>query len=1035
MIWQTRSEAELLSHRHPNAAILPAATRVRLFPLSVLCGIAVATLIGRLWSPVQSYSDIIVGAITFANVGKTKDYFGLVLILLLASTSYYLALRLAASAVRRSGGAEWLNALLNIPLILLAYWAGVQLISFDASPPYESLITIVFLLMFLPVLLHSGQVSARLLMDGGMLGLVDLLLLGFGGLGIGFTLARVLHLAPSRIMEFAGAYTLMGAGGVIAAAWRSARLEDGIRKIVTLTYWFQAPLPLLFFAVLPRDRLYQGQRISAQSAYLLTGVLWAACFVAWISLYRRYCRRTLSGTARLRTHLEPLCLLAIATCLASRAVFPGILGDDFHFGEQFLPWQQLVQFGRLPYIDLIPIHGTMPLITGALNSLFFHGTVGSFESATLLLTSAASGLTFLSLYVIGGLGPALLYLLCLNQMDRFYLFGPVLLFISRPRRFRSWQALILSISLVVFAVSYNIPAGTALLVGFGPILTVEAYRFWKAGYGRRRSLLFTAGALLLVVAGAPLVRNTVRGAILFTMEAGQTNTIAHGTMWEGISAVAPPNLNSLVSPLLFEVMKFGWIPMVLVAMAALISMGAEGLPKLWRAENRLLVCFVLSAMAMAPWSVNRIDPGFSRTGSFTAYCVAVVLPLLVLRFGKANRHGRQLVLPVTAIVLGMFAAQNSTVAGFSQISARLSPIVPVPADLTCVEGASQGMPNLGEVCLPPARLDALTRFDRSVSHLVGDSGTYFDLTNRQALYAFTRRKEPALYATPYIAVSHQQQEHVLQQLRTNPVNVVFASPAMNFDGLPTGLRSYLLFRYVTRSFRPCKIAENLFLVNSSVDRSLCENVAEQPLWDAQFAHWNLEGLPSAWGASWSSLKGLFAPTSIGLGPSRLEGLLRDEKQQFTVAARDFDEQTYLNRYPDVASAVRSGTLVSGYQHYNLYGKAEGRSGRASANLIVDLQSLNVDPRYYDFLTIQLTPDTGAPKRLPIELRWVSDLGEVTQPVQFFLEGNRAVVPVGSYPQWLLARRIESLRIGFASPVNFRIGEFQLLHYRPSDSVR
>ena len=54
----------------------------------------------------------------------------------------------------------------------------------------------------------------------------------------------------------------------------------------------------------------------------------------------------------------PLCVAAIAVCLtASNRYLPAIYMDDFHLGEQLLPWQQLTQFGRLPYIDLIPIHG------------------------------------------------------------------------------------------------------------------------------------------------------------------------------------------------------------------------------------------------------------------------------------------------------------------------------------------------------------------------------------------------------------------------------------------------------------------------------------------------------------------------------------------------------------------------------------------------------------------------------------------------------------------------------------------------------
>jgi hypothetical protein len=38
------------------------------------------------------------------------------------------------------------------------------------------------------------------------------------------------------------------------------------------------------------------------------------------------------------------------------------------------------------------------------------------------------------------------------------------------------------------------------------------------------------------------------------------------------------------------------------------------------------------------------------------------------------------------------------------------------------------------------------------------------------------------------------------------------------------------------------------------------------------------------------------------------------------------EQTYLDKNPDVAAAVRGGTFESGWQHYLLHGIEEGRAG-------------------------------------------------------------------------------------------------------------
>jgi len=47
--------------------------------------------------------------------------------------------------------------------------------------------------------------------------------------------------------------------------------------------------------------------------------------------------------------------------------------------------------------------------------------------------------------------------------------------------------------------------------------------------------------------------------------------------------------------------------------------------------------------------------------------------------------------------------------------------------------------------------------------------------------------------------------------------------------------------------------------------------------------------------------------------------------QISPTKSDFDEDWYLSRYPDVAAAVKAGTLPSGMAHYHLNGRREGRS--------------------------------------------------------------------------------------------------------------
>ncbi len=47
-----------------------------------------------------------------------------------------------------------------------------------------------------------------------------------------------------------------------------------------------------------------------------------------------------------------------------------------------------------------------------------------------------------------------------------------------------------------------------------------------------------------------------------------------------------------------------------------------------------------------------------------------------------------------------------------------------------------------------------------------------------------------------------------------------------------------------------------------------------------------------------------------------------------MSSEQFDEPFYLSQYPDVARAIEAGLFVDAWQHYERFGKAEGRPGRS-----------------------------------------------------------------------------------------------------------
>ena len=91
---------------------------------------------------------------------------------------------------------------------------------------------------------------------------------------------------------------------------------------------------------------------------------------------------------------------------------------------------------------------------------------------------------------------------------------------------------------------------------------------------------------------------------------------------------------------------------------------------------------------------------------------------------------------------------------------------------------------------------------------------------------------------------------------------------------------------------------------------------------------------------------------------RQTALGREEEQRDkpTLIKGDFDEQEYLRQNPDVAEAVRAGTIPSGKAHFEAFGKLEGRDEPTKGGTELQLQRLQTRPdEFLDASTYQVDP--------------------------------------------------------------------------------
>jgi hypothetical protein len=131
-------------------------------------------------------------------------------------------------------------------------------------------------------------------------------------------------------------------------------------------------------------------------------------------------------------------------------------------------------------------------------------------------------------------------------------------------------------------------------------------------------------------------------------------------------------------------------------------------------------------------------------------------------------------------------------------------------------------------------------------------------------------------------------------------------------------------------------------------------------------------------------------------------------------AEDDPERAYLNRYPDVAAAVKKGEFPDGKAHYETHGRAEHRIYNSSGDpyFTLDVERLNLAAAGTDFVILDLFI-TGSPRdEVEMALSWATDLEPRSQLHAMTLRTGKNLIPLGAYPGWALATQIKSLRVNF-----------------------
>lgn len=968
----------------------------------------------------QSYSELIVGSITWRGASKTQDY-TLLLLLVGAFFTWVAVITGFAAHLRRSQPVheEGFHDSLLLACTPAGLWLTGLLTTKDRSLTllYVAAVLILFTLVITFLLSRKGTTFWSSV-PGELAEAVHRVLLflvlaplaaasaAAGANRIGALLHSRFWFTSKKVLAVCPAALVVAAVLILVLSMRARTARDLLDRLRLPVFAVQAVLPASFLLVLPNPwvvdaRLALGYHISPW-AWAFIGV----CAIgAWLELWHK--RTVLSDDANpgVSDLLTVGSVVAVIFLFKAQAAgVPGIAADDYHEGELLVPWWSLAKFHLLPFWDYAPARGLVNYVWGAILDLFLDGKASSLPAMWPFVQLAMLFLAALALCpVLGKPATALALFLFpyfngLSEIDVGVTAFLCLLAMGflrwRPARWLgAWGAA--GVALVLWGPGQ----GGLAIIATMPLGFWMARRAWMEEPARLRVL----AAALLVVGVAFLITpigQILWGALRYGSEQSSVNSIAHGINWSESFGRADAN------PWLFEIMRTSWL---LVAAWA----GVLVLRWLWERDRSqgsatfayavpLLILSVLYIFRAA----GRIDwVGASRLGIASGWMLALLLPLLVFATrGRSHPGTRTLVWSTLAgLVIPAFGGVPTSLAD------RFQPL-PDPRSAPTFVQQVPALPSIGSGHLNEEHTKRLVTLKRMLDTVLDADETYLDASGRHATYFYFDRRPVIETGSVYNLVTEKQQQRAIAALRTTRAPLVLiGADNIVWDGGPSSLRSHLLYRYLLLygGYKVAVVDNYVWLIDparlSRLSGLNVQSVSDvddhpgNPLLQV-FTPGNLEHIPRSWGQSFASLERQL----------RLVGSVDSKGAVFAHA---------VERTQDGAFAVKGD----------------------DPHVAFDVTKLGLDGQDAGILAFDFSCKHAGPSPV-VEIYWGSEGKPESESavVRFSGDDGRVLVPLDAFPSWLLAKRIRTLRFDVQAKEScstFRVDNIQIYQRKAADVLR
>lgn len=724
--------------------------------------------------------------------------------------------------------------------------------------------------------------------------------------------------------------------------------------------WMQCFLPLAFLRFHSFTYIRSGEVIEL---YLGKNMAMVSNVAFWLAigyngrLFRKR-KENLRPTISLMTFLS---LAVFASWTLPNGTISGTPLEMYHYGEISEPLHEFLNYGIVPYIDTMPIHGVCDYFQAAVGKLLFDGTYASIEPAmTVGCVFIAMATAAVFYYFIDN---QLLGLLCVLL---FSLFGDkyyyvrwafalpfiVIVFSKKMRKdfsMQLWSWTFISI----LSIAWNSSIGGACALATLPMILWECFheKGWKIFFHlnekevRRKILPWYIPLLILGICFIPMFFAILRYIV------------------ENSAAILETTGDILREELASPFVWYATFGFGLSLLAALIfPAGKEGEEK----KLALYALFFLIIFNLVIVRYTFVRTQFGERGIIVTTICSLFLILMIFLPSLEKRFSLWTAGMMALLFLATVATRGSNLL---TMPAKVFERDTISNDYTYATVEETGIPGLGNIYITEKQKEELMNLNTLVNDLCRDKKVV-DMTNQLSHYNILNKENLMPFSSTYNTNNRVMQTRAIEVLQEKQPEILIVAPAWQHDSGSLSTRNYYMYQYLQKHYTPCKYKNIIFLTNDDEVRARFEPAYEE---FGKLQHIeDLKMLPKAWG-------------NEVLKEQETEALKIDWSLLDTNATELGDDRYILNAE----------------ENYFLYAFPENRDGS-------EIPFLRI--------TVRDESGSGDPLKFQGVVYFMNEGKGVKEAHRFTFDGSEGsfLIPLTTSPYWSYSDKLQSMMLDFIS---------------------